>query len=98
MSIAIGSSKVEYVRPRSNAEYGVADIVPTLEKAISSDLIMWFGSSGIVYELLAIWYYGTEDDLARYGHYYRTNGENGEINFVLSVTRKGGTLVHHPPP
>ncbi|MGC8618880.1 MAG: hypothetical protein ACP5UZ_09175, partial [Thermoplasmata archaeon] len=41
--------------------------------------------------------YGTENDLARYGHYYYLNGENREINFVLAVTRKGGIPVHHRP-
>ena len=45
-----------------------------------------YGSSGIVYDLSAIRYNGTENDLAGYGHYYHLNGENREINFVPAVT------------
>ena len=73
------------------------DIVSILEKAMAPDLIMKFGSSGIVYDLSAIRYYGSSNDLARYGHYYHTNGENREINFVLAVTREHGIPVHHRP-
>ncbi|MGC8699342.1 MAG: IS1634 family transposase, partial [Candidatus Acidifodinimicrobium sp.] len=71
------------------------DIVSILERSMASDIMRKYGSSGIVYDLSAIRYYGTENDLARYGHYYHLNGENREINFVLAVTRKGGVPVHH---
>ncbi|MCL4448025.1 MAG: hypothetical protein M0Z77_09635 [Thermoplasmatales archaeon] len=73
------------------------DTIAMLEKSIAPQIIREFGSSGIVYDLSAIRYYGTENDLARYGHYYHLNGENREINFVLAVTRKGGIPVHHRP-
>ena len=71
------------------------DIVSILERSMASDLIMKFGSSGIVYDLSAIRYFGESNSLAEYGHYYHINGENREINFVLAVTRKGGIPVHH---
>ena len=54
-----------------------------------------FGSTGIVYDLSAIRYYGKNNDLAEYGHYYHSNGENREINFVMAVTRDSGIPVHH---
>ncbi len=73
------------------------DTISMLERSIAPLIVREFGSSGIVYDLSAIRYYGTENDLARYGHYYHTNGENREINFVLAVTRKGGIPVHHHP-
>jgi len=62
---------------------------------MATGLIREFGSSGIVYDLSAIRYYGSSNDLARYGHYYHVNGENREINFVLAVTRKHGIPIHY---
>ncbi len=73
------------------------DIVGMLEKCMAPLIVKEFGSSGLVYDLSAGRYYGTENDLAGYGHYYHSNGENREINFVLAVTRKGGVPVHHRP-
>ena len=54
-----------------------------------------FGPSGIVYDLSAIQYFGSCNDLARYAHYYHSNGGNKEITFVLAVTRDHGIPVHH---
>ena len=73
------------------------DIISILERSMAPAIMRKYGSSGIVYDLSAIRYYGTENDLAMYGHYYHLNGENREINFVLAVTRKGGIPVHHRP-
>ena len=73
------------------------DTIGMLEKSMASLIIEEFGSSGLVYDLSAVRYYGTENDLAGYGHYYHSNGENREINFVLAVTRKGSIPVHHRP-
>ena len=73
------------------------DTIGMLERSMASTIVEKFGSSGLVYDLSAIRYYGTENDLAKYGHYYHSNGENREINFVLAVTRKGGIPVHHRP-
>ncbi len=73
------------------------DVVATLERSMAPSLIRKYGSSGIVYDLSAIRYFGTENDLARYGHYYHVNGENREINFALAVTRKGGIPIHNRP-
>ena len=70
-------------------------IAAVLQKAISKRIVKEFGSSGIVYDLSAIRYYGKDNDLAEYGHYYHSNGENREINFVLAVTRDSGIPVHH---
>ncbi len=71
------------------------DVASILERSMAADLIREFGSSGIVYDLSAIRYYGSGNDLARYGHYYHVNGENREINFVLAVTRKHGIPIHY---
>ena len=71
------------------------DTIGMLERSMASLIVEEFGSSGLVYDLSAIRYYGTENDLARYGHYYHVNGENREINFVLAVTRNGSIPVHH---
>ena len=73
------------------------DIIAILEKSMAKYIIDEFGSSGIVYDLSAIRYYGSYNDLAQYGHYYHMNGENREINFVLAVTRKHGIPVHDRP-
>ncbi|MCL4314454.1 MAG: hypothetical protein M1454_01825 [Candidatus Thermoplasmatota archaeon] len=73
------------------------DITAILEKSMAGYIIDEFGSSGIVYDLSAIRYYGSYNDLAQYGHHYQTNGGNREINFVLAVTRKHGIPVHHRP-
>lgn len=73
------------------------DIIAILEKAMAPHIMDEFGSSGIVYDLSAIRYYGSSNDLARFGHYYHMNGENRESNFVLAVTRKHGIPVHHRP-
>ena len=49
-----------------------------------------FGSSGIGYDLSSIRKFGKENDLSEFGNYYRSNGENSEVNFVLAVTRDSG--------
>ena len=54
-----------------------------------------FGSPGIVYDLSAIQYFGSCNDLAGYAHYYHSNYGNKEITFVLAVTRDHGIPVHH---
>ena len=71
------------------------DVISILELAISGRIVKAYGSRGIVYDLSAVRYIGSENDLAMYGHYYHTNGGNKEINFVLAVTRTGGIPVHH---
>ncbi|QRF76018.1 Transposase [Thermoplasmatales archaeon] len=71
------------------------DVISILERAMSQRIVKAYGSHGIVYDLSAVRYLGSENDLAMYGHYYRTNGGNREINFVLAVTREGGIPVHH---
>ena len=73
------------------------DTIGMLARSMTSLIIEEFRSSDLVYDLSAIRYYGTENDLAKYGHYYHSNGENREINFVLAVTRKGGIPAHHRP-
>ena len=71
------------------------DIISILEHSLSQRIVKSFGSSGIVYDLSAIRYFGSCNDLAGYGHYYHSNGGNKEINFVLAVTRDHGIPVHH---
>jgi transposase len=70
-------------------------VAALLQRSISKRIVKEFGSSGIVYDLSAIRYYGNENDLAEFGHYYHSNGENREINFVMAVTRDSGIPVHH---
>ena len=70
-------------------------VAAILQRSISKRIVKEFGSSGIVYDLSSIRYFGKENDLAEFGHYYRSNGENSEINFVLAVTRDSGIPVHH---
>ena len=62
------------------------DIISILEHSLSQRIVKSFGSSGIVYDLSAIRYFGSCNDLAGYGHYYHSNGGKKEINFVLAVT------------
>ena len=71
------------------------DIISILEHSLSQRIVKSFGSSGIVYDLSAIRYFGSCNDLAGYGHYYHSNGGKKEINFVLAVTRDHGIPVHH---
>ncbi len=63
------------------------DIISILERSLSGRIVKSFGSTGIVYDLSAIRYFGSENDLAGYGHHYHSNGSNKEINFGLAVTR-----------
>ncbi len=66
-----------------------------LQGSVSRHVVRSFGSSGIVYDLSVIRYYGLENMLSEYGHYYHSNGGNKEINFVMAVTRDSGIRVHH---
>ena len=72
-------------------------MISILERFIAKNLVREYGSSEIVCDLSAIRYYGTENDLADFGHYYEKNGEHREINFVLAVTRKHGIPIHLRP-
>ena len=69
-------------------------VAALLQRSISKPIVKKFCSSGIFYDLSAISYYGKENALARFGHYYHSNGENREINFVLSITRDTGISLH----
>ena len=71
------------------------DVISIMERSISRRIVKSFGKDGIVYDLSAVKYYGNGNDLAKYGHYYHSNGGNREINFVLAVTRDHGIPVHH---
>ena len=73
------------------------DMIALMERSMAPSLIEQYGSSGIVYDLSAIRYFGDHNDLADFGHYYRKNGELREINFVLCVTRDAGIPIHHRP-
>ena len=71
------------------------DVISLMERSISGRIVKSFGKDGIVYDLSAVKYYGSGNDLAKYGHYYHSNGGNREINFVMAVTRTAGIPVHH---
>ncbi|MEM0135105.1 MAG: hypothetical protein QXU18_07765 [Thermoplasmatales archaeon] len=58
-------------------------------------MVKSFGKDGIVCDLSAVKYYGSGNDLAKYGHCYHSNGGNREINFVMAVTQAAGIPVHH---
>lgn len=47
-----------------------------------------------VYDLTALTYHGDENNLAQYGHEYRTTGEK-QINMVMGVTLKNKLPLHH---
>ena len=72
-----------------------SDIISILERSPSGRIVKSIGSSEIVYDLSAIRYFGSCNDLAGYGHYYHSNGGKKENNFVLAVTRDHGTPIHH---
>ena len=71
------------------------DVISMMECSVSGRIVKSFGFGGIVYDLSAIRYYGSGNELAKYGHYYHSNGGNKEINFVLAVTRDHGIPMHH---
>jgi hypothetical protein len=71
------------------------DIIAILEKSMAKYILGESGSLGIVCDLIAVKHCGSGKGLAWYGHYYRTDGENREINFGSAVTRKHGIPVHH---
>ncbi|MGC8725280.1 MAG: hypothetical protein ACP5RS_01715 [Thermoplasmata archaeon] len=71
------------------------DVASILQRSISERIVKEFGSSGIVYDLSAIKYYGKENDLSEFGYYYHSNGGNREINFVMAVAMNSGIPVHH---
>jgi len=66
-------------------EEGIAKRIMELNK---DDLDM------VVYDLTALRYYGENNNLAQYGHVYRTTGEK-QINMVMAVTMKHKLPVHH---
>ena len=66
-----------------------------LERSLSGRIVKSFGSSGIVYDLSAIRYFGSCNDLPGYGHYYPYNNSKKEVNFVLAVTRDHGIPIQH---
>ena len=49
-------------------------MVALLQRSISKRIVNAYGSSGIVSDLSATRYYGRENDLAEFGHYYHSNG------------------------
>ncbi len=59
------------------------DIIAILEKSMAKYIIDEFGLSGIVYDLSAIRYYGSYNELAQYGHYYHMNGRTGRSTLFL---------------
>ena len=71
-----------------------SDIISILERSPSGRIVKSIGSSENVYDLSAIRYFGSCNDLAGYGHYYHSNCGKKEINFVLAVTRDHGIPIH----
>ena len=52
------------------------DVISMLEHSLSRRMVKYFGFSGIVYDLSAVRYFGPQNDLAGYGHYYHFNSGN----------------------
>lgn len=67
-------------------EQGVLD---QIKKTHPDDL------STLVYDLTDLTFYGTVNGLAKYGHAYRHNGNEKQINLVLAVTKNRKLPVHH---
>jgi len=49
----------------------------------------------LIYDLTDLLFYGSVNGLAKYGHAYRRNGYEKQINLVLAVTRESKLPVHH---
>ncbi|MDP7080727.1 MAG: IS1634 family transposase [Candidatus Undinarchaeales archaeon] len=63
-------------------------IARRIKKLYSDDL------DTLVYDLTPMTYYGDCNDLARYGHAYRSTGEK-QVNMVLAVTMGHRLPIHH---
>jgi len=64
-------------------------IVNKIKKKYPEDLSM------LIYDLTELTFYGTVNTLAKYGHAYRQNGNEMQINLVLAITKKRKLPVHH---
>lgn len=52
-------------------------------------------SSTLVYDLTGIKFYGKSNNFARYGHEYKKNGYQRQINLLLAITKKNKLPIHH---
>ena len=75
---------------------GNPDISGIIEEEIAEQIKELYGEdlSTAVYDLTALTYHGENNQLAQYGHAYRTTGEK-QINMVLAVTMKNKLPLHH---
>jgi transposase len=72
------------------------DVTGMIEEAIAKRIKELYPEDlkTAVYDLTAITYHGDSNDLAQYGHAYRTSGEK-QINMVLGVTLDNKLPLHH---
>lgn len=52
-------------------------------------------TSMLVYDLTAITFYGSSNELAKYGHAYKKKGLEKQINLVLAITKDLKLPIHH---
>ena len=73
------------------------DIIAMIEDGIIRQIKKMFPGdlSVLIYDLTDLLFYGSVNGLAKYGHAYRRNGYEKQINLVLAVTRESKLPVHH---
>jgi len=73
------------------------NIIGTIEKGIVNKIKRKYPEdlSMLVYDLTYLTFHGNVNALAKYGHAYRHNGNEKQINLVLAVTKKRKLPVHH---
>jgi len=64
-------------------------IIGQIKKSFPDDLSL------LIYDLTDLLFYGSENGLAKYGHAYRRNGYEKQINLMLAVTHDSKLPVHH---
>ena len=64
-------------------------IIGQIKKSFPDDLSL------LIYDLTDLLFYGSENGLAKYGHAYRRNGYEKQINLMLAVTHESRLPVHH---
>jgi len=72
------------------------DVIGLIEEGLAARIKELNGNDldTVVYDLTALTYHGNKNELAQYGHTYKTSGEK-QINVVLGVTKENMLPLHH---
>lgn len=57
------------------------DVIFMMERSISRKIMNALGTNGIVYDVIAIRYYVSENALEKYGHHYTANSGKFQMFF-----------------